>query len=69
MPLIIWHDRAGAEARADVALGARLMESAPAAGVPGIHDDCGGTLACADRHIVPEPPLVSAGPVVKVPQP
>lgn len=56
MPLIIWRDGTGAETRADIAVGTSLMEAALAAGVPGIHGDCGGALACATCHVVPEAP-------------
>ncbi|MFK8254001.1 2Fe-2S iron-sulfur cluster-binding protein [Ancylobacter terrae] len=56
MPLIIWRDCAGAQTSADVPLGTSLMEAALAAGVRGIHGDCGGALACATCHVVPEAP-------------
>lgn len=52
MPLIIWRDAAGCETSADVALGTNLMEAAVAAGIRGIHGDCGGALACATCHVV-----------------
>lgn len=52
MPLITWRNADGAEISAQVVVGTNLMKAAVAAGVPGIHGDCGGALACATCHVV-----------------
>ena len=52
MPLIIWRGADGTEIGAQVVPGTNLMKAAVAAGVPGIHGDCGGALACATCHVV-----------------
>lgn len=52
MPLITWRNAGGTEISAQVAPGTNLMKAAVAAGVPGIHGDCGGALACATCHVV-----------------
>ena len=51
MPHITWLSADGTETSADVATGTNLMEAAVAAGVRGIHGDCGGALACATCHV------------------
>jgi 2Fe-2S ferredoxin len=55
MPIITWRDADGAETSANVATGMNLMEAAVAAGVRGIHGDCGGALACATCHVATDP--------------
>jgi 2Fe-2S ferredoxin len=55
VPLITWRDTDGSEISARVAPGTNLMKAALAAGVQGIHGDCGGALACATCHVVTDP--------------
>jgi ferredoxin, 2Fe-2S len=52
VPLITWRGADGTEISAQVVSGTNLMKAAVAAGVPGIHGDCGGALACATCHVV-----------------
>lgn len=54
MPCITWRDADGRETTAEVAIGTNLMRAAVDAGVPGIFGDCGGNLACATCHVVPD---------------
>lgn len=54
MPRIIWKCPDGRVVAGEVAPGQNLMEGARAHGVDGIHGDCGGALACATCHVVPE---------------
>jgi 2Fe-2S ferredoxin len=51
MPLITWREADGTESSAEVPAGRNLMEAAVAAGIRGIHGDCGGALACATCHV------------------
>ena len=39
----------------NVAPGTTLMRAALEAGVRGIHGECGGNMACATCHVVPDP--------------
>lgn len=54
MPQITWRDVDGALIEAEVPVGKTLMEAAVAAGVQGIYGDCGGALACATCHVIPD---------------
>ncbi|WEJ78505.1 2Fe-2S iron-sulfur cluster binding domain-containing protein [Paracoccus versutus] len=55
VPLITWRDADGREISGNVASGTNLMRAARDAGVPGIHGDCGGALACATCHVATDP--------------
>lgn len=54
MPRITWKCPDGRVVVGEAAPGQNLMEAALAHGVEGIHGDCGGALACATCHVVPE---------------
>jgi len=54
MPQITWRDVDGAIIEAEVPHGKTLMEAAVNAGVKGIYGDCGGALACATCHVIPD---------------
>jgi 2Fe-2S ferredoxin len=54
MPTITWRDANGSKTSSKVGLGANLMRAAVAAGIDGIYGDCGGALACATCHVVPD---------------
>jgi ferredoxin, 2Fe-2S len=54
MPLITWREANGAEISVEVDPGTNLMRAAVTAGVRGIFGDCGGALACATCHVVPD---------------
>lgn len=56
MPKITWRDADGHETTADVSVGTTLMRAAVDAGVQGIFGECGGNLACATCHVVPDTP-------------
>lgn len=51
---ITWRDAYGVETTVKVAVGTSLMQAAVEAGVQGIFGDCGGNLACATCHVVPD---------------
>lgn len=55
MPKITWRAADGHETVANVAVGTTLMRAAVEAGVKGIFGECGGNLACATCHVVPDP--------------
>ncbi len=56
MPLITWRSsRWHRVQRGSRHAGTNLMEAAVAAGIRGIHGDCGGALACATCHVATEP--------------
>jgi 2Fe-2S ferredoxin len=54
MPIITWRDANGSKTSIEVDPGANLMRAAVAAGIDGIYGDCGGALACATCHVVPD---------------
>lgn len=55
MVRIIWREASGREIAADVAAGSTLMRAALEHGVGGIRGECGGNLACATCHVLPDP--------------
>ncbi len=55
MPTVIYHTPDGEIQRIEGRLGASVMETARAHGVPGIVAECGGGLACATCHVFVDP--------------
>lgn len=60
MARIIYISHDGESRTIEVETGRNLMESAVAAGVPGIDGDCGGVCACATCHVHVAPEWLDA---------
>ena len=59
MVRIIWREASGREIAADVVPGTSLMRAALEQGVGGIRGECGGNLACATCHVLPDPAWIA----------